>query len=125
MVKIRVEAFDNGKEEEFLIFKQNFEQTAKDWDLNPAQDNHGARDLYTPIQQFLSSNILDKWLDIMSARGTQNYQWFQEDLWNLTKRKANEDSGRKQKKYLENTDKSWSMKSKEWLDLLYSIGIIK
>ena len=38
--KISVETFDDGSEEEFLIFKRNFEQMVKDWELKPQDPAH-------------------------------------------------------------------------------------
>ena len=66
-VKVNVETFDDGSEEEFLIFKRNFEQTIEDWKMTPQDDAHGAKHLYTALRKSLSGNVLDEWLDIMAA----------------------------------------------------------
>ena len=57
-VKINVETFEGGSEEEFLIFKRNFEQTVKDWELTPQDPAHSAKHLYTALCKSLSGNIL-------------------------------------------------------------------
>ena len=121
-VKVNVETFDDGSEEEFLIFKRNFEQTIEDWEMTPQDDAHGAKHLYTALRKSLSGNVLDEWLDTMAARVTLDYNGFKEDLWALTERQIDEDSYREQSKYLESTKKPRSMKSKEWISRLKVIN---
>ena len=91
-MKVNVETFNDGSEEEFLIFKRNFEQTIKDWEMTPQDNVHGPKHLYTALRKSLSGNVLDEWLDILAARATQNYDRFKEDLWALTEHQIDEDS---------------------------------
>ena len=51
----------------------------------------------------------------MNVTTTQNYQNFQRDLWILTEQQIDGDTACKQKKYLEQTKKPRSIKSKEWI----------
>ena len=66
--KISVETFNDGSEEEFLIFKRNFEQTVKDWELKPQDPAYGAKHLCTALRKSLSGNVLDEWLDITPTK---------------------------------------------------------
>ncbi len=121
-VSIEVETFNDGTEEEFLMFKRNLEQTFQDNEIVPAADGHGAKHLYTLVRKSLSGNVLDEWIDISTARATKDYANFQLDLWRLTDKQIDDDSVRKQKRYLENTKKPRKMTSKEWLNRLKVIN---
>ena len=121
-VKINVETFEDGSEEEFLIFERNSKQTIEDWEMTPQNDAYGAKHLYTALRKSLSGNMLDEWLDITASRGMQAYNWFKEDLWALTECQINKDYFCKQKKYLESTKKPRVMKSKEWINRLKVIN---
>ena len=121
-VSIEIESFDDGTEEQFLMFKRNLEQTIQDNELEPVDDGHGAKHLYTLVQKALSGNVLDKWNDISSARATKSYVNFQVDLWKLTDKQIDDDLVRQQKRYLENTKKPRKMTSKEWLNRIKVIN---
>ena len=115
-VKINVETFDNRSEEEFLLFKRDFEQTVEEWELTPQDPAHGAKHLYAALRKSLCGNVLDEWMDIMENTTTQNYRNFLTDLWALTEHQIDADATRKQKKYIERTKKPRLMKSKEWIN---------
>ena len=115
-ISIEIESFDDGTEEQFLMFKHNLEQTIQDNELVPADDGHGAKHLYTLVCKALSGNVLDKWIDFSTSRATKNYTNFKVDLWKLTDKQIDHNSVRQQKRYLENTKKPRKMTSKEWLN---------
>ena len=115
-ISIEIESFDNGTEEQLLMFKRNLEQTIQDNELKPADDGHGAKHLYTLVRKALSGNVLDEWIDISTSRTTKNYANFKIYLWKLTDKQIDDDSVRQQKRYLENTKKPRKMTSKEWLN---------
>ena len=94
-VKINPEKFDDGSEEEFLIFKRNFEQIVEEWELTPQDPAHGARHLYAALRKSLSGNILDERMDIMENTTTLNYRNFLTDLWALIERQTDADAARK------------------------------
>ena len=121
-ISVEVETFDDGTEEEFLLFKGNLEQTFQDNELVSATDGHGAKNLYTLVQKALSGNVLDEWIDISTARETKNYANFKLDLWKLTNKQIDDDLVRQKKRYLENTKKPRKMTSKEWLNRLKVIN---
>ena len=64
--------------------------------MTPQDDMHGPKHLYTALRKSLSCNILDEWLDIMTARATQDYHRFKEDLWALTESQIDKNSFREQ-----------------------------
>ena len=73
---IEVETFDDGTEEQFLIFKRNLLQTVSDNDLEPSNVGHGAKHLYKLMRLALSGNVLDKWINISSARAIKITKFF-------------------------------------------------
>ena len=96
-ISIEVESFDDGTKEQFLMFKRNLEQTIQDNELEPVDEGHGAKHLYTLVRKALSGNVLDEWIDISSTRATKSYRNFQVDLWRLTDKQLDDDSVRQQK----------------------------
>ena len=72
-ISIKIELFDNGTEEQFLMFKRNLEHTIQDNELEPVDEGHSAKHLYTLVRKALSGNVLDKWNDISSTRATKSY----------------------------------------------------
>ena len=67
-----------------LKYKSKVEQTIQDDELEPVNEGHGAKHLYTLVRKALSGNVLDEWIDISSTRATKSYGNFQVDLWRLT-----------------------------------------
>ena len=121
-ISLEVETFDDGTEEQFLMFKRNLEQMFQDNKLVPTADGHGAKHLYTLVRKALSGNVLDEWSDILTVRATKSYANFKIDLWKLTDKQIDDDLVRQQKRYLENTKKPRKMTSKEWLNRLKVIN---
>ena len=115
-ISIEIESFDDGTEEQFLMFKQNLEQTIQDNGSEPMDDGNGAKYFYTLVRKALSGNVLDKWIDISTKRTINSYVNFKIDLWKLTDKQIDDDSVMQQKRYLENTKKPRKMTSKEWLN---------
>ena len=79
-----METFDDGTEEEFLLFKQNLEQTFQDNELVPTTNGHSTKHLYMLVWKALSGNVLDEWIDISATQTMKNYTSFKLDLWLLT-----------------------------------------
>ena len=97
-----MKTFDDGTEEEFLIFKLDFLKSAEDNELTPSTGTHGAKHLYTLLRRALNGNVEDEWIDIIENRA-QTYVNFKQDVWTLTNLQIDEDAIRQQKKYLEMT----------------------
>ena len=121
-ISIEIESFDDGTEEQFLMFTRNLEQTLQDNELEPADNGHGAKHLYTLVRKALSGNVLDKWIDISTSRATKDYANFKVDLWKLIDKQIEDDLVRQQKRYLENTKKPRKMTRKEWLNRIKVIN---
>ena len=121
-VSVTVDTFDDGTEEEFLIFKRSFEEVCRDLDLEPEQGTHGAKHLYTLMKKALKGSTRDEWLDIANTTNNMTFAQFQKDLWKLTEQQIDDDSIRQQKNYLENTKKPRFMSSREWLNRMKVIN---
>ena len=57
-----MKTFDDGTEEEFLIFKRDFFKSAEDNELIPSANMHRAKNLYILLIRTLDRNIGDEWL---------------------------------------------------------------
>ena len=113
-VNAEVEIFDNGTEEQFLIFKRNIMQTIAGMNLEPADEAYGAEHLYSLVRKALRYNALEEWLEICANRAKKNHANFHLDLWELTEQQINKDTIRQKKRYLEKTQKPGKLTSKEW-----------
>ena len=91
-VSVIVDTFDDGTEEEFLIFKRSFEEGCQDLDIEPEQGTHGAKHLYTLMKKALKGSTRGEWLDIVGATNSMTFAQFQKDLWKLIEQQIDDDS---------------------------------